>query len=90
MRAFQTDAPLAGNSTTAVIFFVLKTQQEVADGRPARMMGFGTFETYTSKATTRRNPKTGQPVQVPELKRIRFKPHQQFKSVVNKEETKKK
>lgn len=50
------------------------------------MSGFGTFESYISKATTKRNPQTGDPIPIPAMRRIRFKPHQTFKTLVKEKE----
>eukprot|EP00934_Nitzschia_sp_Nitz4_P000896 Nitzschia sp. Nitz4//scaffold31_size150131//130214//130751//NITZ4_002851-RA/size150131-snap-gene-0.95-mRNA-1//-1//CDS//3329547728//896//frame0 len=66
-----------------IISHVLDTiVKTVSDGKPARLSGFGTFEQYTSKATTRKNPQTGTPLDIPATNRVRFRPHGTFKDVV--------
>ena len=44
----------------------------------------GTFSTKTQKASTRRNPKTGEQVHVKEKKIIRFKMSQELFNKINK------
>jgi DNA-binding protein HU-beta len=43
-------------------------------GDEVRIHGFGTFKAVTRAASTRRNPRTGEPVQVPAHKAVRFVP----------------
>lgn len=38
------------------------------------LTGFGTFEEKTQKARTGRNPQTGEALQIPEKKVVKFKP----------------
>ena len=42
-------------------------------GDRVELRGFGVFSTNTQKASIRRNPKTGEKVNVPEKKTIHFK-----------------
>ena len=42
-------------------------------GNRVELRGFGVFSTNTQKASIRRNPKTGEKVNVPEKKTIHFK-----------------
>ena len=42
-------------------------------GERVELRGFGVFSTNTQKASIRRNPKTGEKVNVPEKKTIHFK-----------------
>ena len=46
----------------------LKKQDEV------RLVGFGTFATAQRKASTGRNPRTGEEMQIPASTTVRFKP----------------
>lgn len=39
-----------------------------------RITGFGTFEQVARTGRTGRNPKTGEPVEIPAGRRLRFKP----------------
>lgn len=43
---------------------------------------FGTFEVRQGKAYTSRNPKTGEPVQVPAKNRVKFRPFKAFRDAV--------
>ena len=43
-------------------------QAEVKKGNVVRLVGFGTFKTVQRKATVKKNPKTGKPVNVPAKK----------------------
>lgn len=46
----------------------LKSKEEV------RLVGFGTFVAATRKASTGRNPRTGEEMEIPESTTVRFKP----------------
>ncbi len=47
-----------------------------------RLVGFGTFATATRKATTGRNPRTGEEIQIPEGTTVRFKVGKALKDAV--------
>ncbi len=47
--------------------------KKVIDADKTIIKGFGTFEWKTTKARTCRNPKTGEPVEVPESTTLKFK-----------------
>jgi DNA-binding protein HU-beta len=53
--------------------------EAVVDGKQARVGNFGSFDSFMSKATKGRNPKTGEVLQIPSKKRIRFKAYDNFK-----------
>ena len=53
----------------------------VGDGKVI-IPGFGTFETRTRSARTARNPRTKEPVKVPEKKAPAFKPGKTMKDAV--------
>ena len=57
----------------------------VKDERRVELSKFGSFHAYTSKATIKRNPKTGVKVDVPAKKRIRFKAYDSFQKTVRKD-----
>ncbi len=46
----------------------------VIAGDEVRIHGFGTFKPVQRAASTRRNPRTGEPVQVPAHRAVRFSP----------------
>jgi DNA-binding protein HU-beta len=54
----------------------LKSKQEV------RLVGFGTFVAATRKASTGRNPRTGEEMEIPESTTVRFKPGKGLKDSV--------
>jgi len=55
-------------STFDSILEALKAKEEV------RLIGFGTFAVAKSKATTARNPRTGESISVPEKYKAKFRP----------------
>ncbi len=55
----------------------LKNKQEV------RLTGFGSFVVSERKATTGRNPRTGEELQIPASASVRFKPAKGLKDAVN-------
>jgi DNA-binding protein HU-beta len=69
----------AGEAVDAVfnaISDALKKKEEV------RLVGFGTFAAATRKASTGRNPRTGEEMQIPESTTVRFKPGKGLKDSV--------
>jgi DNA-binding protein HU-beta len=54
----------------------LKAKEEV------RLVGFGTFVAATRKASTGRNPRTGEEMTIPESTTVRFKPGKGLKDAV--------
>jgi DNA-binding protein HU-beta len=76
-----TDLPRgkAGEAVDAVLSTItdaMKNNEEV------RLVGFGTFSTTTRKATTGRNPRTGEAIQIPEATTVRFKVGKALKEAV--------
>jgi DNA-binding protein HU-beta len=60
----------------AAITDTLKKKEEV------RLVGFGTFATAVRKASTGRNPRTGEEMEIPESTTVRFKPGKGLKEAV--------
>ena len=52
-------------------------------GGDVRIVGFGTFSVVNRKATTGRNPRTGQAIQIPASKQPKFKAGKGLKDAVN-------
>jgi DNA-binding protein HU-beta len=52
-------------------------------GDEVRVTGFGTFAVTTRKASTGRNPRTGETIQIPETKQPKFKAGKTLKDAVN-------
>lgn len=59
-------------------------QETVAAGDTVSLVGFGTFAAVEAAARTARNPRTGEAIQVPAVKRVRFHAGKGFKANVNK------
>ena len=52
-------------------------------GSEVRLVGFGTFSVANRKATTGRNPRTGEAIQIPASKQPKFKAGKGLKAAVN-------
>ena len=61
----------------AAIERALKSKQEV------RLTGFGSFVVTERKATKGRDPRTGEPLDIPASTSVRFKPGKALKDAVN-------
>ena len=59
--------------------FFTAMQALIAEGGGLAIQGFGTFTVVLRKARQGRNPKTGEPVAVPEKRILKFKPSSGFK-----------
>ena len=55
----------------------------LSSGGDVRIVGFGTFSVANRKATTGRNPRTGQAIQIPASKQPKFKAGKGLKAAVN-------
>jgi DNA-binding protein HU-beta len=71
------EASRAVESVFDVISNALKRGDEV------RLVGFGTFSCSRRKASTGRNPRTGEPMQIRESTQPKFKPGKGLKDAVN-------
>lgn len=58
-------------------------QDTLARGEDVRIVGFGTFSMARRKATTGRNPQTGEPMTIKESNQPRFKAGKVFKDALN-------
>ena len=52
-------------------------------GGEVRLVGFGTFSVVSRKATTGRNPRTGETINIPASKQPKFKAGKGLKDAVN-------
>lgn len=52
-------------------------------GTEVRLVGFGTFSVVSRKATTGRNPRTGETINIPASKQPKFKAGKGLKDAVN-------
>ena len=73
----RSDATRLIEATLDAITAALKSGDEV------RLVGFGTFAVSQRAATTGRNPRTGQEIQIPAVKQPKFKAGKQLKDAVN-------
>ncbi len=71
------DATKAVDAVFASIVDALKGGDEV------RLVGFGTFSVADRAATTGRNPRTGETIQIPASKQPKFKAGKALKDAVN-------
>lgn len=55
----------------------------LSSGDDVRILGFGNFVVADRKATTARNPRTGETINVPASKAPKFKPGKALKDAVN-------
>lgn len=59
--------------------FISAVTEELSDGGEVRLVGFGTFSVSKRAAMDGRNPKTGDPITIPERVIPKFKPGKQLK-----------
>ena len=57
--------------------------QALQGGNEVRLVGFGTFSVANRAATTGRNPRTGEAINIPASKQPKFKAGKGLKSAVN-------
>lgn len=63
--------------------FVESVSEALKDGDKVQLIGFGSFEVKDRAARTGKNPRTGEPVDIPESKAPTFKPGKAFKDMLN-------
>ena len=71
----------AQKAVEAVFAGITATLQQ---GNEARFVGFGTFAVSSRAATTGRNPRTGETINIPASKQAKFKAGKELKDAVNK------
>ena len=70
----------AANAVDSVFNYITSSLQS---GNEVRLVGFGTFSTVQRKATTGRNPRTGEAIQIKAGIRPKFKAGKALKEAVN-------
>ena len=85
----QTKVPLIidagiGQASDAVEAVFGSISGELSSGGEVRLVGFGTFMVANRKATTGRNPRTGETIQIAASKQPKFRPGKSLKESVNK------
>ncbi|MBT48459.1 MAG: DNA-binding protein HU [Citromicrobium sp.] len=58
-------------------------QKALANGDEVRLVGFGTFSVAKRKASTGRNPRTGEPMEIKASNQPKFKADKGLKDAVN-------
>ena len=71
------EAEQAVNTLIALLVDEVKTEGRFA------LAGVGVFTAVTRAARERRNPQTGEPIQVPANKSVKFRPAASFKKTLN-------
>ncbi len=71
------------HAATAVDAVFKSISDSLAGGNEVRLVGFGTFSVANRKATTGRNPRTGESIQIPASRQPKFKAGKGLKTAVN-------
>lgn len=71
------------DTTKAVDGVIEAVTSSLSDGTEVRLVGFGTFSVAHRKATTGRNPRTGEKIQIPASNQPKFKAGKALKEAVN-------
>lgn len=58
-------------------------KQAIKTGEKVTLIGFGTFSVTQRQARTGRNPKTGEPIEIPASRVPKFSPSETFKKELN-------
>jgi len=69
---------------TGVNLFFETIKEAILRGEEIELRGFGSFRFRQRSARSGRNPRTGEPVQVPPKKVLYFKPSKILKKMINK------
>mgnify|MGYP000424917216 CR=1 FL=1 len=64
--------------------FVKVLAEALKNGEKITISGLGQFKVKPTKPKLARNPKTGEPVQLPERKKISFRPTDWIRNYINK------
>ena len=59
-------------------------EETVAEGGTVNIIGFGSFSANETPARAGRNPATGESIEIPATKRVKFHAGKAFKDAVNK------
>jgi DNA-binding protein HU-beta len=84
VAAVAEDAQIGKDKAAAAVESVIKQiQSALLEGQEVRLPGFGNFKVADRKATTARNPRTGEEVKVPASKVAKFAPAKGLKEALN-------
>lgn len=74
-----------GGANRSVKALLDALQDALRRGETVRLPGFGTFQARDRAPRTGRNPRTGEPVDVPGARTVRFRPAGALREAVNPE-----
>ncbi len=78
-------AGLSKNDATAAVDAVIGgITESLSKGENVSLIGFGTFAVSERAARSARNPRTGDPIEIPASKVARFKVGKSLKDAINK------
>ena len=84
VAAVAADADLSkADASKAVDSVFERVTTALRTGNDVRLVGFGTFSVTQRAATTGRNPRTGEAIQIPASKQPKFKAGKALKAAVN-------
>ena len=63
--------------------FMKTVQESIKNGENIQLIGFGVFELKKRASRTGRNPRNGEPIEIPATKVPAFKAGKTFKDIVN-------
>ena len=83
INSVSTSAKLSKVDSQRAVDAIIDTiQKGLKQGKEIRLVGFGTFTVTKRSATQGRNPRTGEPIQIPAKKLPKFKPGKTLKELV--------
>jgi DNA-binding protein HU-beta len=71
----------------ALTAFLDTIKKALKNDEKITLIGFGSFSVAKRKARTGRNPKTGEPIEIPASRSVKFKPSEKLKQVVGRDMT---
>lgn len=71
------------NAERALNIFLESIQESLVTDQKLTLVGFGTFSVEERQARQGRNPRTGDPINIPASKVVKFKPGKVLKESVN-------
>jgi DNA-binding protein HU-beta len=78
------ETKLTNRDATEVIEATMENiMKALQEGDEVRLVGFGTFSVTRRKASEGRNPRTGEPIAIPETRNPKFRAGRNFKKAVS-------
>ncbi len=72
----------------AMTAFLDSVKEGLMNGGKVTIIGFGSFSVFERKARMGRNPQTGEEIEIPASKTVKFKPAEKLKEVVSGRQSK--